>query len=359
MSADSVKTLRRPSRARSDGLRVTKVGLWYLAACAVVLAAATNTGNNGLFLVVAMLFAAFLVSHLVAVANLRSLTVELSPDAEIFANRPAHLDLSIRARGRLLPHWLLIVTVDPEDIEPPIDAPQRRTSPMLVPRLDADGEHRGQLEVLVRRRGARVLRRVRVTSLFPFGFFQKGRRLPADAEILVYPELFDAASAQPARTGKAGEESVRRAGHGHGLYALREFRQGDDPRGIHWKQTARQRRLIYQQRETEESRRLMIVFDNAVGELAEKRDRKRFERLVSEAATAAVDHLDAGFDVSLVTREEHLPFAGGPRQRHSILEALALVEPVPRDAIPLGAPGPNTPHLLLSMDPMAEPGAAA
>ncbi len=50
---------------------------------------------------------------------------------------------------------------------------------------------------------------------------------------------------------------------------------------------------------------------------------------MSEAATAAVDHLARGYEVELVTRDQALPFAGGARQRLAVLEALALVEPRP------------------------------
>ena len=43
--------LRRKSRG--DGFHITKVGLWFLVFLLIIIAAATNTGNNGLFLVLA------------------------------------------------------------------------------------------------------------------------------------------------------------------------------------------------------------------------------------------------------------------------------------------------------------------
>lgn len=138
-------------------------------------------------------------------------------------------------------------------------------------------------------------------------------------------------------------------GWGHDLFGPRSFRHGDDPRGINWKQTARTGALIFKERETEERRRLLIVFDNAVGELGDA-DRRRFERLVSEATTAALDHLASGYEVALTTRDERLTFASGARQRHAILEILAMVEATPRDRSALAAPAPGIPHLRLAMD---------
>jgi ABC-type arginine transport system ATPase subunit len=76
----------------------------------------------------------------------------------------------------------------------------------------------------------------------------------------------------------------------------------------------------------------------------------RFEGLVSEAATAAVDHLSRGYDVELVTRDRHLVFAGGPRQRLAVLETLALVQPVARRGEPLTSSDPQAPALRLSLE---------
>ncbi len=52
---------------------------------------------------------------------------------------------------------------------------------------------------------------------------------------------------------------------------------------------------------------------------AMRRPNSRFEHLVSEAATAAVDHLARGYEVELVTRDGTLPFGVGARHRQAIL----------------------------------------
>ena len=163
---------------------------------------------------------------------------------------------------------------------------------------------------------------------------------------------------QPARrrsTARARRPAAAPA-RGTGSTALRQYRHGDDPRGIHWKQTARTGAMVYMEREAEHSRRLSILFDNGVGELADEASRSRFERLVSEAATAALDHLARGYEVELVTRDRALGFAAGARQRLAILEALALVEPAPRRSDPLLSSDPRAPQLRVHLEP-EEPGA--
>lgn len=338
-------------RSRGDGFHITKVGLWFIVFLLIVVVAATNTGNNGLFLVLAVMGATVLISEIIGRLNVRGLEISLQAPAEIFANAPSRLGITFRNRSRWLSRWLLVVTVEPTDITPAEHRPRRRMKPFIAAHLPRNTRADGHLEMLIRRRGRLRIRRIHVTSLFPVGFFRKGRRYHSDLDLLIYPEIFSPAGAQPAQLARSGEEPTRRAGWGHELLGLRAFRSGDDPRSIHWKQTARTGEMILQERETEENRRLMIVFDNAVGELTNDNNRARFERLVSEAATAGLDYLEQGFDVSLLTRETELPYASGARQRTLLLETLTLVEPKPKATAGLASRNAKAPHLRFSMEP--------
>ena len=325
-----------------EGIRITTVGLWYVLLAVLVAIAATNTGNNSLYMVMAIMLSLLILSGVLSRENVRGLEIELQPPGEVFANRPFSLGFTLRSRGRLAPRWFLLFTVS------------RTAQPMLVPFLPRLGRSVGTIDMMIGSRGQHRFPHAHVSSLVPFGFFRKGVRYPADLEVLVFPELFPAASASRSEIeNQHGDDASRRAGWGHGLHALRPFRHGDDPRGIHWTQTARTGSLVYLERESEQSRRLAILFDNGVGDLADEDALGRFERLVSEAATAAVDHLSRGFEVELVTRDRVLAFAGGPRQRLSILETLALVETRPRSPEPLRSGDARAQQLRVHLD--AEP----
>ncbi len=318
--------MAKPRRRRPvpEGIRITTVGLWYVLLSVLVAIAATNTGNNSLYMVMALMLAVLILSGILSRENVRRLEIELSPPGEVFANRPFSVGFTIASRARFTPRWFLLFTL------------ARAAQPMLVPYLPRLGKSAGKVDLLIPSRGRHEFPHGHVSSLFPFGFFRKGVRYPVTLNLLVFPELFPAGgvSRSPVEN-QHGEDSSRRAGWGHGLHSLRPFRQGDDPRSIHWKQTARTGNMVYMEREAEQSRRLAILFDNGVGVLEDDEARSRFEGLVSEAATAAVDHLGRGFEVELVTRDRVLPFAAGPRQRLAVLETLALVEARPREADPL------------------------
>ncbi len=325
----------RSLKSRSNGFQITRVGMWYTAACLVVGVAATNTGNNGLFLAVAMMLAALALIQIVGWVNVHRLHLKLESHEEVFANRMTRFNVRLRNRSRFLPRWLLVVSVQQDDMKTSGKSRRHRTAPWLVPYLPARSRDEGLLEIIMRRRGPRKIQALQVSSLFPVGIFRKGRRYEQDFEILVFPELFSSSLSRPEEVGDSGERSSVRAGQSHELYALRDYQSGDDPRNIHWKQSARQGSLIFQQRSRDENRRLHIIFDNAVGKLETDEQEKQFERLVSEAATSAVDHLSQGYEVALTTRELRLGYASGPRQRLNILEALARIEAVDEDHSPL------------------------
>ncbi|HVS62559.1 MAG TPA: DUF58 domain-containing protein [Thermoanaerobaculia bacterium] len=314
------------------GTSITKVGLWLVLLGLIVGIAATNTGNNGLYMGMAGMAALLLVGWLGSWINLRDLSVELEAPDEVFANQPFDLLYRLEHRGRLLPRWLMMVQV--EDAQPGLVARLQPTSgsarraagrsdlDVIAPTSSAEGTQ----ELLCPRRGRKTIEGVQLASLFPLGFFRSARFVQRPLELIVYPELFSAANLELDRSGLLGMERAPRAGWGHDLHSLRAFREGDDPRSIHWKRSARLGDLVFREREAEDSMRLSVVFDNGTGELAVAADRERFERLVSEAATACVDFLDRGWEVELVTRERLLPFGQGQRQRRRVLETLALLE---------------------------------
>ena len=78
---------RRVAFRVSDALdyEITREGMGYLAVILVIGVAALNTGNNLLFIVVAAMLAAILVSGMTSAAILRSLELEVGLPEHVFA----------------------------------------------------------------------------------------------------------------------------------------------------------------------------------------------------------------------------------------------------------------------------------
>jgi uncharacterized protein (DUF58 family) len=327
-----------------DRVRITRVGVGFILLTIVVGLAAVNTGNNALFMVEATMLGALIVSGVASRHNLRGLAVVVEAPPEAYAKQPFPLGFRLANGDRWAARRWLVVSV----------AGQQATS--LVPFIARGSESTtGSLHLIVRRRGLHRVPHLRVASIFPLGLFYKVMRYSVGVELLVFPEILPLGVDSARQVGQSGEEPSRRVGRGHELLSLRRFRSGDDPRGIHWKQSARTGGLVFMEREGEHGRRLSILFDNAVGKLVAPRELDRFERLVSEAASAAVHHLQNGFEVELITRQVTLPFGRGRGHQLRLLEALALVEPSPVTATQLGHPRGQGADLRLGFGPKAVP----
>ena len=79
-------------------IRITNFGLGYILMCLIVAIAATNTGNNGLYLVLAGMLAAMTVSGVLSRRNVRGVSCEIEPIGEVLATRSAFLRVRLENR---------------------------------------------------------------------------------------------------------------------------------------------------------------------------------------------------------------------------------------------------------------------
>ncbi len=79
-------------------IRITNFGLGYILLSLVVAIGATNTGNNGLYLVLAAMLASMVVSGLVSRRNVRGVSCEVEAVGEVFARHPALLRVRLENR---------------------------------------------------------------------------------------------------------------------------------------------------------------------------------------------------------------------------------------------------------------------
>jgi uncharacterized protein (DUF58 family) len=200
------------------------------------------------------------------------------------------------------------------------------------------------MELSFERRGRHRIESVHLSTLFPLGLFRKGMRQPLELEVLVYPRVRPGGRTTQQLAMAFGSYQDRRRGWGHELHSLRQMRPGDDPRRIHWKQSARTGKMIFMERQAEHLRRVSVVVDNALDPSDGLEAEQSLERRISEGASAALDYLDAGFQVELVTRSLRVPFDGGARQRRRVLESLALLEAVEPSNEPLTSGEPLELH---------------
>ena len=99
----------------------------------------------------------------------------------------------------------------------------------------------------------------------PLRLWQVTRRAGEAAAVRVYPNFQALARytllATDNRLSQIGVLQVRRRGEGLEFHQLREYRQGDAPRAVDWKASARAGKLISREYEDEKDQRVLLVVD--------------------------------------------------------------------------------------------------
>ncbi len=308
-------------------LRLTRWGGFFLLCLLVLGAAAVNTGNNALMMMVGVAMGSFVVSGAWSRQVLGNLEVEVRPPREMFACRGAEVEVSLVNRGRLVPAYGVVVR-------------DRDGSVLLTEPLLAAGEASWHVARITRdRRGWQRLGPWRLEVLLPLGFFLKSKEVAREVDVLVYPELMPAAAVRLERRGRQPSTTTEaRRGREGEILQLRTFRGGDERRHIHWKQSARQQMLIVADREAAVQEPRYLVVDLRVSDPGDPAVLERFERMISEVATVAVARLRQREPVGLVLGARVVPPVADLARSRVLLAPLAaalpttLDEPPPRGA---------------------------
>lgn len=304
-------------------IRVTNFGLGYILMCLVVAIAALNTGNNGLYLVLAGMLAGMIVSGILSRRNVRAVQCQIETAGEVVATRPAWLKVTLENRLRTSTAQALFFLHE------------SLPGPLWVEPL-APGEKREiVVEGVFPRRGVYREADAGILSRFPLGLFRKYRKALLAREIVVYPSPETVPMPEiPPEDSRGGRPHPRSRGGGSDIRTLREFSPGDDPRDVHWKQSARMRRWIVREREAERDRVLFLALENALPAPGDPAGLERFERAIARCAGAALLLLSRGGEVGLHARGVKVPARGGKSQRVRILDALARLTPIPAEGAP-------------------------
>jgi len=199
-----------------------------------------------------------LVAVVDAVAGLRL------PAPEVARRVPASIALGVRTEVRLRAanRGAAGLRVELNDLHPPSfeceGLPARLT---LAP--GEWGELRYQARPLARGEVEFGDTALRLES--PLGLWQVARRAGERLRARVFPNFRALARytllATDHRLSQIGVLQVRRRGEGMEFHQLREYRQGDSPRAIDWKASARSTRLIAREYEDERDQRVLLAID--------------------------------------------------------------------------------------------------
>ena len=306
---------------RYRSIRLTGDGTRFFLLTFGIGIAAINTGNNLLYLLLAMMLSLIVMSGLLSEQCLKRLELRRRLPEQIHANRPVTAAFVITNRKERFPAFSLHL----QDVADGVAI--ERGVRLLHLRPGASAHLRYPL--LLTRRGRYRLEGVKLITQFPFGLFNKAATLPLVSDVVVYPEV----QPLPPRlfqelTAWGQEQRVPRRGQGTALHNLRDYQAGDDSRAIHWRTSARQSRLIVKEHEAEDQRSVTIILPTArpMAALDQSEAESRFERAVVLAASLAEFFHRRGYRLRLIVGAHDVPAGIGGDQYLRVLNALALCQ---------------------------------
>lgn len=312
---------------------VTRTGALYALMVLVIGIAALNTGNNLLYVIVAVMLAAIAVSGVASALCLRRLELELKVPEHIFANVDVPTTICVRNPRAWMPalsvsaipieknavrqRWQLVPAKFPvPPWRPPerqwLQLPDRKLRRVVVnnssgvfhesayfPFIPAGSQLQADVRLKFPRRG-RYQEKFSLSTRFPFAFLSKTRRVALARDVLIYPELTSYEEIVEVLPALSGKREAYQRGLGSDLYRIREYLPEDSVRHVDWKATAKSGALKVREFAREDERRLRIVFDNpAPGEIASA----NYERMVSLAASVAWRLTQQGVLLSFISQE--------------------------------------------------------
>lgn len=212
--------------------------------------------------------------------------------------------------------------------------------PPLRPRESAEVSYR----LLTTRRGRFAVGPARLHSAEPFGLVERTWEATSRDDLLVRPVVHPLASVLPVRrTGRGGDSDLGGAGVvGDPDLSVREYRDGDDLRRVHWPTTARRGEMMVRPDQHPQDHNAAVLLDCRADGQRGRDEGSTLELLVSAAASVVVYAAELGQRVVLLGDGEDV-VAGSHDSAHrddadddpveDALDRLAVVRPTGPDTL--------------------------
>jgi len=293
-------------------IRFTRFGIIFILFAIGVGAAAINTGNNLLYLILGILLGLIVVSGILSDSSIWDLRARWEPLEDLYAGTGASWSIEIyKSRfpgvlARISTRWSFAVV-----------------NPVLLWWISARQPHRLIIRFQPERRGWLELRSVRSSTVYPFGLFEKYHEQSCDQRWLVYPKTQTLAIRTLLESAAIGmDHASNRAGQGSVPFLLRDFRSGDSARRIEWKASARTGRLWVSEMEVEAEASQTLQVTRWPRELS----RDDQEDFISFLASWCRTSMEAGKAIGLQTPDHVFTPAASKVHLKQLLRYLALVD---------------------------------
>jgi Protein of unknown function DUF58 len=194
-------------------------GFGFLLLLLLMLLTAINYQNSLVYLLTFFLGAIFFISIWMCFLNLTGLIVAKGEAGGYFQGELAYYEIKLHKAGSGV--YGLRVGLDEASAE------------FVAVRSDELTPHSVRVDKLTR--GQHRLKRLRLSSTFPFGLIRAWTWLKLDAEVIIYPQPVKCDLSLSQVSGNHGAKSVHKSEE---FNDFREYRQGDSFQRLNWKKYA-------------------------------------------------------------------------------------------------------------------------
>ncbi len=162
--------------------------------------------------------------------------------------------------------------------------------------------------VLASRRGKFHFNKVQLIGGDPAGLFQRIKTFHLPVDISVFPAIEKITFLQLQTKNKIRStisgQPLGISGQGQDIFGLREYRQRDPVRLIHWKASARQQKLVVKEFEDQGLNRISVLLDNDQRYFGKDMYDNNFEYLIKTAASI-INYLSGMYcETSFITADD-------------------------------------------------------
>lgn len=268
--------------------RLPSEGVAYILIFGIMFLASIIGRSNPLMLVFSMMAGPFIINGSITLSMTRNVTTKRKVPPRVMTNEPVNISLTVENHKWVIPSCVLTV-------HDQLESSRERVQASVVFLFIMPGKAQtAQYLLKLANRGVYKFQSLTVLTRFPLGIVERGLSTTQADTIFVYPQIGRLAHSwkQKLMGGEFLTTTVRNRNSvfNDEFHSIREYRQGDDYRTIHWPSSARRNELMV--REFEESRdpHLTIILDLTDHPSAESTTSDNLEHAISFATTIAVEH---------------------------------------------------------------------
>lgn len=295
-------------------VRITLAGWFYLGLIFLFGMASINSGNNLLYLILSVMISLLLASFWLSEMVLNDFKLSRILPESVYAGEEFSIIYELTNQKRFFPLAGL-------EIIEKIDGKTARTYFLTVL---AGKTEQAFTSLRLDKRGMAKFQELLVSTKFPFGFFEKTKRVNLLDQIIVmpYPAMMKFDPAQPGT--QIGNIHTGKKGQGSELFGFRDYVPGDAPHSIAWKASARSGQILVKENEQDAENSLSIILKISLKR--PKPDSIEREELIRKAFGLAKVYIEQGFRVRLLIQNRGIDFGAGLQQMKRLGIFLAMFD---------------------------------